>query len=339
MKAMWITILFICLIASLPVEAKELTDFERCILRVFQTEPDSVTIGQAKSKCTSIPHQISETQDNEISIEKPGIVEGRMIADDENILKPFTLMAHKKNFILLGAHNFQGWNSEYHEQISGLDSIDFTDTEVQFQLSIKVPLAVNLFDKHIDVFAAYTVKSFWQLYNSDISSPFRETNHQPEAWIQVRPDFELFGFKHNASALGITHQSNGQASSLSRSWNRIFAAFGFERGSFAFMLSPWIRIPEDDENDDNSDITDYLGHGELRMAYKHDDNTFTFMTRNNLESGFSRGAIEIGWSFPLFNYKYFKGYIQYFSGYGISLIDYDQYVNQIGVGLLLTEIL
>jgi len=246
-------------------------------------------------------------------------------------------MAHDSNYILLAAYNFQGWNSENHEQISGLDSIDFQDTEVQFQVSIKTPIAVNLFDEKIDIFGAYTVRSFWQFYNDDISSPFRETNHEPEIWIQARPEIEFLGLKHNASALGLSHQSNGQGGSLSRSWNRIYAAFGFERGNFAFMLKPWLRIPEGDENDDNPDITDYLGHAELHMAYKYDDHTFSFMTRNNLESGFERGTVTLGWSFPLFHYKFFKGYIQYFSGYGMSLIDYDQYVNQIGIGLSFTD--
>ena len=61
------------------------------------------------------------------------------------------------------------------------------------------------------------------------------------------------------------------------------------------------------------------------------------MSRNNLESGFDRGALELGWSFPLWTYPYMKGYIQYFRGYGESLIDYDQRVNRIGIGISLTD--
>jgi phospholipase A1 len=61
------------------------------------------------------------------------------------------------------------------------------------------------------------------------------------------------------------------------------------------------------------------------------------MTRNQVESAFDEGAFELSWSFPLFGYPYLKGYVQYFNGYGESLIDYDNKVNRIGVGISLTD--
>ena len=37
--------------------------------------------------------------------------------DNENVLKPFTLMAHKPNYILIGAYNSSGYDAEaYQEQ-------------------------------------------------------------------------------------------------------------------------------------------------------------------------------------------------------------------------------
>jgi phospholipase A1 len=267
------------------------------------------------------------------------LIQERLSIDKTNILKPFTLMSHRNNYILLGAHNFQEWDASVYEEAYDRDDLVVDDTEVQFQLSIKTPLAVNLFDKNIDLFGAYTIRSFWQFYNTEVSSPFRETNHEPEIWLQLRSDWEIFGFHHNVSAIGLSHMSNGQGGTLSRSWNRIYAAFAFERDNLVFLLRPWIRLEEDLEDDDNPDITDYYGHGEFWVAYKYRDHLFSMMTRNNLESGFSRGAVEIGWSFPLFDYPFLKGYIQYFSGYGESLVDYNTYVNRIGIGLQLTDVL
>ena len=264
------------------------------------------------------------------------MVSDRLEQDRKQILQPFTLMAHKPNYFLAAAYNSKGYEPElFREQYSD-PSIKFDDTEAQFQISLKVPLWVDLFDR-VDIYAAYTNRSFWQVYNSELSSPFRETNHEPEVWAQFTPSWEIFGFRNLANSIGVVHQSNGQGGVLSRSWNRVYANFVFAKGNFAFGFKPWLRISEDAANDDNPDITDYMGHFEWRAGYEWKDNVFSFMSRNNIESGFERGAVEFGWSFPLWKYPYLKGYIQYFNGYGESLIDYNHRVNRIGIGIALTD--
>jgi len=265
-----------------------------------------------------------------------GVVSERLRQDEQNVLEPFTLMAHKPNYILLATYNASGYNPDpYREQYKN-PSLELDDTEAQFQVSIKTPLAIGLFDT-FDIYAAYTNRSFWQVYNDDISSPFRETDHEPEIWAQFNPNLEFHGFTNTANMVGFVHQSNGQGGVLSRSWNRIYANFVFEKDDLALAFKPWYRIPEADDDDDNPDITDYMGNYELRGAYKWGENVFSVMSRNNLQSGFSKGAVELSWSFPLGSYPYMKGYIQYFNGYGESLIDYNQYTNQIGIGFALTD--
>lgn len=266
------------------------------------------------------------------------MVEDRLKQEEDNVLKPFTLMAHKPNYILIGTNNSRGYRAELFQEQFDDPSIRFDDTEAQFQISLKIPLAVDVF-KLVDVYGAYTNRSFWQLYNSDLSSPFRETSHEPEVWVQFSPKWQVFGLKNRANMIGFLHQSNGRGGVLSRSWNRVYANFIFERGRFAFGVKPWMRISEDENDDDNPDITDFLGHYELRAAYKRHRHVFSLMSRNNLESGFDRGAIELGWSFPLWSYPYLKGYIQYYNGYGESLIDYNNKVNRIGFGVSLTDFL
>ena len=306
-------------------------DLSECMTKTMQQVNDNMTIGELRLQCEKQLHDGIYVPENK----KSDIVSERIRGDKEHVLQPFTLMAHKPNYILIGAYNSVGYDpSVYQEQFND-PSIEVDDTEAQFQVSVKVPLAINLFDR-MDIYAAYTNHSFWQVYN-DSSAPFRETNHEPEAWLQFNTDWELWGFKNSANLLGIVHQSNGRGGVLSRSWNRIFAKFIVERGNFLFAVNPWYRIPEDDIDDDNPDINDFLGHYELRAAYKWNEHVFNVMSRNNLESGFEKGAVEITWSFPLWDYPYLKGYVQYFTGYGESLIDYDKYVSKIGFGFAITD--
>ena len=303
-----------------------------CMAEMMEQASDSTTMGELRAKCAEqIENEIPTVQD-----QQSAVVEERFKHDKQNILQPFTIMAHKPNYFLMGAYNSDGYSSEHFQDQFDDPSLEFDDTETQFQISIKVPLAVNLFST-FDVYAAYTNRSFWQLYNSDLSAPFRETNHEPEAWVQFTPGWEIFGFRNLANSFGFVHQSNGRGGVLSRSWNRVYANFIFERGNFALGFKPWVRISEDADVDDNPDLTDYLGHYELRAGYKWREHVFSVMSRNNLESGFDQGAVELGWSFPLWKYPYLKGYIQYFRGYGESLIDYDQHVNRIGIGISLTD--
>lgn len=309
-------------------------DMSQCLASKFQHADDTMTVGELRTACQM---QLQQGVAKDAEEQRP-VVSDRLREDREHALQPFTLMAHKPNYILLAAHNTTGYDPDVYRDQYDDPTIEIDDTEAQFQISIKAPLAIDLFDT-MDIYAAYTNRSFWQVFNSDLSAPFRETNHEPEIWAQFTPDWELFGFNNVANAVGIVHQSNGRGGTLSRSWNRIYASFIFEREKLGLSFKPWYRISEDEKDDDNPDITDYMGHYELRGSYKWKEHVFSAMSRNNLESGFSKGAVELGWSFPLGDYPYLKGYVQYFSGYGESLIDYNQYTNRIGIGFSLTDLL
>ncbi len=327
-------LLFVGVFSAAPSQAAALSDMEQCMLQIMKSASDDMTLGQARALCKK---RAAAAGQGTAQPPEEQAVDQRLAADQSNILRPFTLMAHRPNYFLFAAYNSHGYNAApYREQFND-DSISFKDTEAQFQISLKVPLAVRLFHDKTSLWAAYTNRSFWQVYDKAISSPFRETNHEPEAWLQFDAAWKFWGLENRANMLGLAHQSNGRGGVLSRSWNRVYANFILERGPLAISVKPWLRIPEDNDDDDNSDITDFMGHGEIRAAYKWGRNTFSLMLRNQLESGFQRGAVEMGWSFPLGSYKYLKGYVQYFNGYGLSLIDYNEYSNVIGIGISLTD--
>ncbi len=98
-------------------------------------------------------------------------------------------------------------------------------------------------------------------------------------------------------------------------------------------MKPWIR--KISKSDDNPDIHEYLGYGELTGAYKWGNHTFALLLRNNLQRNDNRGAAQIDWSFP-FREK-LRWYFQYFTGYGESLLDYNASSDSVGVGIQLTD--
>jgi phospholipase A1 len=205
--------------------------------------------------------------------------------------------------------------------------------EVKFQLSLKARFWASD-DRRWGLWLAYTQQNQWQVYNSEISRPFRETNYMPEVFASYRPDLQFAGFDWKLLNFGYNHQSNGRADPLSRSWDRLFAEAGIERGNLALMLRLWTRIEEDEDEDDNPDITDYLGHSELNALYRRGGHSFALMTRGNLDTG--KGAVQVGWfSPPLIGPL--RGYVQVFSGYGESMIDYNWNQTTIGIGLSLND--
>jgi phospholipase A1 len=133
--------------------------------------------------------------------------------------------------------------------------------------------------------------------------------------------------------LGAVHQSNGRYGIQSRNWNRIYADFIFEYGNYYLSLKPWYRMQSGGQ-DDNPDIEKYMGHGEIRAVYAGGHHTLSIMLRNNFEKS-NYGAAELNWSFPM--NRRVKWFIQYFNGYGESLIDYNARVNRLGLGIAFTD--
>jgi phospholipase A1/A2 len=212
---------------------------------------------------------------------------------------------------------------------------DLKKAEVNFQLSLKVKLWQDIFSQKMDLWFGYTQRSFWQLYNFEDSSPFRETNYEPELLLNFRTDYRILGLKGRFFNLGFNHQSNGQSEPLSRSWNRAVFNLGFERDQFSLLLKGWYRIPESADNDDNPHIEKYLGYGEIWAYYFLGKHRLGLMLRNNFSFHANRGALQAEWSFPLL--KWVSGYVQYFVGYGESLLDYNHSVNRIGIGVILVD--
>ncbi len=299
--------------------------YNECLIRVTKTANENMTLKALRELC-------AQSAVTEISV-----FEARYEKEEATKNNRFIITPHNPNYVLPVSYSSRP-NSAPYQASKFADNL--SHTEIKFQLSLKAPVTRNLFGQGGELWFAYTNTSWWQAYN-DESAPFRETNHEPELFFMFPATATILDMNLDFIMLGASHQSNGRGGDLSRSWNRLFANFIFSKDNFAFSFKPWWRIPEpakDNENsakgDDNPDIEKYMGYGELGMAYTIDKHNLAIMLRNNLRKD-NKGAIQIDWSFPI--NKRFRGYFQYFNGYGESLIDYNHYSNRYSLGIMLTD--
>jgi phospholipase A1 len=271
--------------------ADPLADYERCIWEQLQSADQEMRIKELKQYCLERPDPITETAVSDkdslppVTENSVSLVERRIYEEKKTRSNPFVLSPHKQNYVLMASYN-----DKPNYEVYNMSPSEFDRIEMKFQLSFKMPVVESLFDTRADLYAAYTNLSFWQAFNRDISSPFRETVHEPELILAIPNDWSLFGWRNVLQQYGVVHQSNGQGGFLSRSWNRAYANFIFEKDNFLLGIKPWYRIPED--NDDNPKIDDFLGRYELRGIYKRQSQTFSLMLRN-LFDGENRDTMQL----------------------------------------------
>jgi phospholipase A1 len=136
--------------------------------------------------------------------------------------------------------------------------------------------------------------------------------------------------------IGVDHQSNGRDNPLSRSWNRVIADVGFERDGWTVMFRPWWRIPEARIDDNNPDINDYMGRGEVQIVHEWRGQEFGMTLRDSFRGGSRQhGSGRFTWSFPVAGNL--RGYAEVFKGYGESLIDYNHNATYVGLGVSLLD--
>jgi phospholipase A1 len=241
---------------------------------------------------------------------------------------------HEPTYLLVGRYsNAVNQRPASPTRPAGPVDLGLDDLEAKYQLSFKFRLVDFDAPWAPDLWFGYTQQSHWQVYNDELSRPFRETNYAPELILGWNPDVALGGWRWRVANVGLLHQSNGRSTALSRSWNRVYAQFGIERDDWLLLVRPWVRLGEDGDDDDNPDIVDYLGHGDVVLSYRRGEQVVSGKARYNVGTG--RGYVEGSWTFPLL--RGLNGYLQATSGYGESLIDYNARQTTIGLGVSLYD--
>jgi phospholipase A1 len=350
-----------CLSASLSVAATQIDTWrgapqgsalERCLLERLEQADAATPVGSIRAACSelaseaqaasapidlSIPSVLLPETGRVAFPELPGgPVERRIVSEARLWRERFALLPHRPNYLLPVTHS---------RSTLGSDGDPVQRNEIKFQVSFKFPLLPPLFEDRAALFFAYTGQAWWQAYFSEQSAPFREYSHEPELFFAWRPDLGSFaGWTPRLATAGINHQSNGRRGELSRSWNRVFAEFSFDRpdGWWA-SIKPWWRIPEDaktdpasPKGDDNPDIQRYAGDAEFRIGHAGGLHHWTLTARRGLRDG-GKGSVQLDWSRPTGFSPQLRWYAQYFDGYGESLLDARTRIRRLGVGVMLND--
>lgn len=352
-RILYAPVLYLSLMASafaqvgIPLEEPDLSIYERCVLYATLVAPANKTAESIRQECRamaadeSAPEKVEEWsfsswQDflDTLESDEPGAITNRSELEDISKNSSFVITPHRPNFLLPAALTNDTNLSPF--EGPGVDSGELDHAEVQFQLSLKFPLADNFIFDDSALWMGYTIRSFWQAYNTDISRPFRETNHEPEIFWNIPSTVSFLGLNNVANELVLNHQSNGQSGTRSRSWNRVMLASYWERGNLGLIVKPWYRLPEatDEDPDENPNIEEYLGNFEFVGNYQVSGHSLSLMLRNNMR-GENRGAAELSYSFPWLSRV--DGVIKYFNGYGESLVDYNRHTERLSIGIQITD--
>ncbi|MGD0744658.1 MAG: phospholipase A [Verrucomicrobiota bacterium] len=186
---------------------------------------------------------------------------------------------------------------------------------------------------------AYTQTSLWD-WNAP-SAPFFDTSYKPEflyAWNRVAggqpPDWYQLDLQG-----GLKHESNGKDGANSRSMNTAYLrptlTLGRDDG-LQLTLQPraWVYLGD---LSDNPDIADYRGYADSRaiVGWKRG---LQFSALGRMGEDANHGSLQLDLTYPMMRiFGSFSLYLQaqYFTGYGESLLEYNQRSEAFRVGFSL----
>ncbi len=135
--------------------------------------------------------------------------------------------------------------------------LGYPDTKIQ--ISFKAQIL-----KKTPLFAAYTQRSYWLLFNK--SSPFLDNAYNPEVFYRFPIDRDLSWLD-----VGLfEHESNGKDIDDSRSWNRAYLRYSTSRGEKDKpFLHGSAKVWFPYHYEENEDILTYRGLYELTLTYSN----------------------------------------------------------------------
>ena len=279
-----------------------------------------------------------------LDVQSPTVVAGAPVKKDDSFFTRFIKEAEPAG---------SGKGSEpgqfFKEHISGYEPmyliVGTKSPDTKFQISFAYQLLNNDGPLATSVPAlkgfniAYTQTSLWDRDGS--SAPFYDTTYRPEffyAWKNVTHAQPANWIQLDLQG-GLEHESNGKGGTDSRSLN--FAYFqprltiGRDDGlQLALQPRVWTYIGD---LSDNPDIADYIGYASLRtvVGWKRG---LQLSALGQMGNGANRGSVQLDLTYPTM--RFFGSFslyldVQYFNGYGESLLGYNQKSDQLRIGFAL----
>ena len=207
---------------------------------------------------------------------------------------------------------------------------------IKFELSFKYRLHTFGDSRSVDpphtLQLGYTQRSLW-VEGGGQASHFYDSSYMPEVFYQwfpaAAPGSEVSGFTWFGLQSGIRHESNGKDGADARSINLLYIRAGFSFGTPAgwhLILVPQIYGYVGGVTE-NPDIETYRGHTQLTAVLQRGNNV---SLRLNLVPGgnFKHGSREWNLEIPIRIRNFgFYALVQYFDGYGESLLAYNQHTS------------
>lgn len=207
---------------------------------------------------------------------------------------------------------------------------DRTNTNIKFQISIAQKLTKSTLPWGTYLYLFYTQKVFWNVLEN--SMPMTDLNFNPGIGL-TKPVFIKDRFVGKLSLI-LEHESNGRDGDESRSWNKVSLS-GSVMVDPNFVVSAKFWIPIID-GVNNKDILKYCGIYQSGFQFQSSNRKFSLgVTLTQRSTGFfnMNTCVEAAWRWSTNTNQYL--FLQFYSGYGEGLLDYNVYSSHIRAGIVI----
>lgn len=189
---------------------------------------------------------------------------------------------------------------------------------------------------------AFTQRSLWDINAS--SSPFYDTSYMPELFYESLAPAPVKGdggFAWLGYQAGYKHESNGRDGPVSRSLNTLFVQPAVSFGTldeWYLVVAPRIFTYVGGLSD-NNDLKDYRGYGQLRLVVGKNTGPsliYTGIAGQHWDHLTTQLDLTVPIRTHLFDFETFI-LIQYFNGYGESLLEYRKKSETVRAGFSLVR--